>query len=99
MLEPKGIKPIVGGNAVAFYTNQGYETRDLDLVCRRKEEVANALSELQFEREGRHWFREDMALAVVIPSDFLTGDENKISTINVDSMKAYILGIEDTILD
>lgn len=99
-LAPSGVKPIlVGGAAVEFYTAGGYFTFDIDVVA-ETQAMAKAMSELGFQKEGRHWIREDLQAAIEAPSSTLAGDDvNRLLTINVENMSVYVIGIEDIIID
>lgn len=45
LLEPEGVAPVlVGGTALEFYTFGSYTTSDVDLVAKRRDRVAEALS-------------------------------------------------------
>lgn len=99
-LKEEEIKPIiVGGTAVEFYTLGGYSTLDLDLVYKRRESLEKLLQKLEFKRYGRHWYKEDLDLAVEIPGSTLTGSENRLTRIEMEGIAAYMIGIEDTVAD
>lgn len=99
-LADTGIKPvIVGGAAVEFYTSGGYTTFDIDLVC-DSFALDAVLIELGFSREGRHWFREDLAIAIEAPASSLTSHEREhVLQANVDGQPVYLIGLEDVIID
>lgn len=98
-LAPSGVKPIlVGGAAVEFYTAGGYYTVDIDVVADTSA-MSDALAQLGFEKKGRHWLREDIDIAIEAPGNNLTGDPNRISSVEIEGLKAYVIGIEDIILD
>lgn len=99
-LEPRGIRPIVvGGNALEFYTLGGYATGDLDLVVSAVEPVDLLLRSWGFERLGRHWYSESLDLAVEIPGDSLAGDLARLTVVEVEGLVAYVIGIEDLVID
>lgn len=99
-LEPRGIKPIiVGGQAVEFYTAGGYATRDIDLVSPRADEIDSILSKWGFSKEGRFWFNDDLGISIEVPEAVLAGDMDKVTVVEIDSLKVYIIGIEDIIID
>ncbi len=99
-LKPMGIRPIiVGGQAVEFYTAGGYATRDIDLVSTGYKEVGSMLETWGFHKEGRHWVNENFETSIEIPGAVLDGDEEKISEIEIDDLKVYMIGIEDLIVD
>lgn len=101
-LKSKNIKPIlVGGRALEFYTLGGYATKDIDLVIRGREFAKEIFEKLGFLRRPgeRHWYNEEIDLAVEVPDEYLAGSINKVITVEVDNMEAYIIGIEDLIID
>lgn len=100
-LEAKDIKPvIVGGQAVEFYTAGGYATGDIDIVSPGLEEIAKVLTELGFTKEGRHWFSEELNILIEVPSSALTATQyEKITTVEIDELRVYLIGIEDLIID
>lgn len=66
-LKVHGVEPIlVGGNALEFYTLGAYATVDIDLVCPYPEQVDGLLQGGGFQREGRHWYRPDIDIAMEV---------------------------------
>ncbi|SDM52824.1 hydrogenase maturation protease [Geoalkalibacter ferrihydriticus] len=99
-LVPVGVRPvIVGGNAVEFYTLGGYATADIDLVVAERAEVDRCLAAMGFTREGRHWFSEELDLAVEIPGSVLAGDRSRVTEVEIDDRLVYLIGLEDLIID
>lgn len=101
-MKPLGLRPIlVGGAAVEFYTLGGYATRDLDLVLRGRDKAKGVLEENGFIRHqgSRHWYHEDLDLALEIPDEYLAGSEEKVLTLEIEDTEVFIIGIEDLILD
>lgn len=99
-LKDEGEKPIiVGGTAVEFYTLGGYSTLDLDLVCMKRGELSLLLEKLGFKKHGRHWYSEDLDLAVEAPGSTLNGSVEKLTKIEIGGLTAYVIGIEDIIAD
>ncbi|MDO3377755.1 hydrogenase maturation protease [Geoalkalibacter halelectricus] len=100
VLAPAGVRPvIVGGNAVEFYTLGGYATADIDLVVAERAEVDRCLAAMGFTREGRHWFSEELDLAVEIPGSALAGDPERVTEVEIDGRLVYLIGLEDLIID
>lgn len=98
-LAPTGLRPvIVGGTAVEFYTTGGYTTFDVDLVIDTAP-LDRALSDLGFTKSGRHWVRDDISMAIEAPSGSLDGEASRVLEVRIGDMKAYVLGIEDLIID
>ncbi|RJQ28502.1 MAG: UbiD family decarboxylase [Peptococcaceae bacterium] len=101
-LKPIGVKPIlVGGRALEFYTLGGYATKDIDLVINGREQAKAVLAAMGFLRRPgeRHWYHEELDLAIEIPGEFLAGSKDKLSTVEINGMEAFIIGIEDLIID
>lgn len=98
-----GIKPVlVGGSAVEFYTQGSYATLDIDLVVEGRDQAKRVLSEMGFVRVigERHWYSEELLLSVEIPGDTLAGSLDRILSVDTgDGLTAYIIGIEDLIID
>lgn len=99
-LKSEGEKPIiVGGTAVEFYTLGGYSTLDLDLVYMKREKLSMLLEKLGFKKHGRHWYSEELDLAVESPGSVLSGSIEKLTKIEILGLTAYVIGIEDIIAD
>lgn len=102
LLKPLGIRPVVvGGTAVEFYTFGAYMTYDVDLVCSHRSEALAQLESLGFEQSPslRHWYHKDLAMVVEIPDEQLAGSLAKVVGVDVGAYTAYIIGVEDLILD
>ncbi len=99
-LKETGVKPVlVGGAAVEFYTAGGYMTLDVDVVCDSCV-LDGPMAELGFTKEGRHWIREDLSIAIESPSTSLPNVEREhVLEVRLDDMSVFILGIEDLIID
>ncbi|MHB9035137.1 MAG: DUF6036 family nucleotidyltransferase [Armatimonadota bacterium] len=99
-LSDLGIKPVlVGGGAVQLYTLGGYTTKDLDVIMPSSPRVDQAMAELDFEKQGRYWVRDDIDIAIEAPSSLLTGELDRVTEVRVDDMSIYVIGIEDLIID
>lgn len=102
ILEKERIRPIlVGGGAVEFYTLGNYTTYDLDLVINGREVAAKVLERMGFSRlpGARHWFSEELDLAIEVPDEYLAGSKEKVVEVEVKGLKCYVIGIEDLIID
>lgn len=98
--EKKNIRPIVvGGSAVDFYTEGIFPSYDIDLVGSRKIIGEILENNFDFKRSGRHWINEQIGIYVEIPGDHLAGNLDKVTTIKVNDLKLYVIGIEDLIID
>ena len=90
---------IVGGHAVEFYSAGGYATVDIDLIS-ASEPLDEILGSWGFERRGRHWIREDLGLVVEAPSSrLIPGQRDRLTEVRVAGTTAYVLGVEDVIVD
>lgn len=101
-LKCESIRPVmVGGRALEFYTLGGYATKDVDLVLNGRTHAGNVLKEMGFQKRPgeRHWYHEDLDLAVEIPDDYLAGSTEKLTVIEIEGMECYIIGVEDLIVD
>ncbi|MBS3816552.1 MAG: nucleotidyltransferase [Candidatus Thermoplasmatota archaeon] len=101
-LEEKGITPVViGGAAVEFYTRDWYSTGDIDLAIdkRKRDEFHEVMEEFDFEKEGRMWTREDLNLYVEIPGDINDIDEERLTEVETEAGRTYVIGLEDIIFD
>lgn len=100
LLLPHGIRPIiVGGLSVEIYTLNGYTTQDIDFVLNGYDLASEVFASLGFVKLGKNWVRADLGVSVEIPSNFLTGDYDKITELAVADKAVYVIGIEDIILD
>jgi excisionase family DNA binding protein len=90
---------VVGGFAVQYYTAGNYPTLDIDLVG-ASEPVAQVLESWGFLREGRHWYDAELKFAVEVPGAQLEqAERDRVFGVRVAGVDAYILGIEDLIID
>jgi len=97
-------KPIVvGGSAVLVYSLGGHLTQDIDVVIsdRHRQLVKDVLSELGFENISghRHWYHEELDLALEMPDDVLAGSMERTTTVEVENSEVYLIGIEDILID
>ena len=98
--KPLGLKPVlVGGCAVEFYTMGGYATFDIDVVVANHSKFSQVMSELEFKKAGRHWIREDIDIVIEAPSSDLSNETAPQTQVEIDGFTAYVLGIEDLIID
>jgi excisionase family DNA binding protein len=90
---------VVGGYAVQYYTSGDYRTVDIDMVG-ASEPVAQVLESWGFLREGRHWYDAELKFAIEVPGGQLDPHEAaRVFGVRVEGVTAYILGIEDLIID
>ena len=100
-LKELGVKAvIVGGQAVEFYTSGGYTTMDIDIICEESiNNIDSILRPLGFKRDGKYWTLKNSNIAIEVPSGPLAGSWDKINKVEIEDMIAYIIGIEDIIID
>jgi len=99
-LSPTGVRPVlVGGAAVEFYTLGGYATKDMDAVLSSELDISPTMRELGFDKHGRFWIREDIEIALETPPGPLAGDPERVTALTIDGLPAYVIGIEDLIVD
>lgn len=101
VLDKHGIKPIVvGGLSVEIYTQNEYSTRDIDFVSDGYQIISDTLFKLGFKKEGRHFYHEDIEIAIEIPDNYLAGDYDRVIKVEIeDGRYVYLISIEDIILD
>ena len=96
----KGPPVVIGGCALSYYSREVYFTADLDFAYADRESFDAELTELGFSRRGRYWVREDLGLAVEVPTSSLPGEESPVETVEFEGgLQCTIIGIEDLIID
>jgi predicted nucleotidyltransferase len=99
-LKETGVMPvIVGGAAVEFYTAGGYSTVDIDIVAEPTETFAKVMTDLGFTKAGRFWSRPGLDEAVESPTGPLAGDAQRVTRVEIGELSAYVIGVEDLIVD
>lgn len=102
-LDQRGMRPIlVGGAAVAIYTKGSEATFDVDFVVADRYGALDCFSELGFEKgkSAGVWWYPRLKIPVEIPDSRLAGDIQRVVQIELeDGLMAYVVGIEDLILD
>lgn len=90
---------VVGGTAEEYWTAVEYHETDLDLCVPLGARGREVLEGLGFDRRGRHWARDDLRVAVEIPSSRIDGDAERTIVESVGEGKARIIGVDDLYLD
>jgi hypothetical protein len=100
-LAPEGIEPIlVGGCALALYTDGGYSTEDVDLALPHGPATDRAFSDLGFRKRGRFWARTDLDLLFEAPAPAgLPGETAPRTELELDGLRIVVLGVEDLLID
>lgn len=102
LLEKKGKKlPIlIGGCALSYYSREVYFTADIDLAYSDRESLNEVLTDLGFQKDGRYWFNEELAIAVEAPADVLVDEDAPLEIVEFEEgLSCRILGVEDLIVD
>jgi predicted nucleotidyltransferase len=98
-LQEIGIDPIlVGGSAVAFYTEGKYTTHDIDMISPSGKETDEIMKQLGFTKYGKDYSNEKLKIYVEFPGDAL-GPTEKINIIKTGGVKLKIISLEDLIVD
>jgi hypothetical protein len=82
-----------------IWTADEYHETDLDLCAPFGATEQRVMRKLGFRRDGRHWERRGLAVAVEFPESRLAGDINRTRLHNVGEGAARIIGIDDLYLD
>ncbi len=73
---------------------------DVDLITpARIKEIDSVIKELGFKKEGKYWTYDQLDFALEVPGSDLAGNYDKVNEIEIEDLKAYIIGIEDIIVD
>jgi len=89
---------VVGGHAVEFYTAGSYATVDIDLAG-ASEPVGQVLDAWGLQREGRHWFDEELRFVVEVPGTRPGAVElAHVVVARIGRLSVNIIGIEDLVI-
>lgn len=89
---------LVGGAAVAFYTNGDYTTNDIDVVAPSSDQLPEIMHMLGFERIGKDHINRDLNIYVEFPGEKL-GPTEEFINLKIDGTVLKIVSIEDLIID
>ena len=89
---------LVGGSAVAFYTEGGYSTADIDMVSEGGPKLIETMLGLGFEKLGKDFVQSQLKIYVECPSRSLKPSEQTL-TLNVDGRPLKIISPEDLMVD
>src|SRR6056297_2769182 len=93
---------VVGGQAVEFYTGGGYATMDVDIICESStKKIGGIIEKLGFYKDNKYWILDSdrIDLAIETPSGPLAGSVDKLLELEIGRHTAYLIGIEDIIID
>src|SRR5262245_9384475 len=92
---------VVGGTAVAAWDAQAEVTRDVDFVCAAlTAHIDAALALLDFHREGRHWYHDELAVPIEVPATTL--EPHGATAVEIDTRggrRLIVISLVDLILD
>lgn len=89
---------VVGGLAVAHWTESSFLTADIDVVVARSAELADRLDALGFRRIGREWILEENGLTLEAPGDRLEAGETSVRVVLPSGRRVLVLSPEDLLL-
>jgi predicted nucleotidyltransferase len=89
---------VVGGTAVEWYTLGLYRSADID-VLGPWAAIDEVLLDLGFQREGRHWYRSDLGVAIEAPAEGLEPYRDRTSVVELEGVRVTLVSVEEAILD
>lgn len=94
-----GIEPIlVGGAAVAFYTDGRYVTADIDLIAPSGKDVDTVMKGLGFSRLGKDFINERLKIYIEFPSSTL-GPTERYNRVKLKNVGVRVISLEDLVVD
>jgi hypothetical protein len=89
---------VVGGLAVAYWSDATFLTADIDVVMVRPPQLDERLGALGFVKQGREWLLPGAEVAFEIPADALElGDEAVVVPLR-SGRRVRVLSLEDALL-
>jgi hypothetical protein len=89
---------VVGGTAEEYWTGDAYHPTDLDLIPGPTKADREAFRKLGFKKEGTHWVREDIPIAIEFPHDE-SFEVRRTFDEKVSNVIVKIIGVDDLYLD
>jgi hypothetical protein len=95
---------LVGGSVVSIYTNNRYESSDLDFISSAShKKIKEAMTELGFESNGKDFFHSDTKFTVEFPTGPIgIGDEQPVipeGNLKVGSVNIVMLSPTQSVMD
>ncbi|MBI2077706.1 MAG: hypothetical protein HYT80_04945 [Euryarchaeota archaeon] len=96
---PRGVEAVlVGGSLVQFYSGGAYESVDIDLVARRREEVRGVLLGAGFAGDVRGFEDAELELIVDLSTKGLRRTET-VQYLTIEGWRVPVVSLEDAIVD
>lgn len=89
---------VVGGLALAYWSDSEFVTGDIDVVIPRAPEVWARLEMLGFEQEGREWVLPGFQVAFEAPGETLEPGDEAESVELASGRRVLVLSLEDLVL-
>lgn len=94
-----GVQPVVvGGLAVAYWSDSEIVTGDIDVLMPRMPELAKRLEELGFVQDGREWMLPGYEVAFEAPGEMLEPGDEADEVELASGRRVRVLSIEDLLL-
>lgn len=98
-LEEVGHRPIlVGGAAVAYYTQGAYVTADIDFVTPHSQALIKRMQDLGFEKFGKDFVHPELDFYVEFPGSEL-GPTEAFQVSEFTKVPVRVISLEDLIVD
>lgn len=94
-----GVEPVVvGGLALAHWTDSSFLTVDVDILIGRPPELSRRLEALGFRRLGREWVLGEHELSLEAPGERLEPGETAVRVVLPSGRTVLVLSAEDLLL-
>ena len=95
-----GLTPVVvGGPAVAYWTEAAFVSHDIDVLAPSTAEFQERLAALGFERAGRYWVAPGGGVVLEAPGSYPAPDEQVVEVKLASGRSIRILSLEDVLID
>lgn len=89
---------VVGGLALAYWSDSTFRTGDIDVVVPRAPELDERLAALGFERPGREWVLPGYEVVFEVPGETLEPGDEAESVELASGRRVLVLSLEDMLL-